>query len=67
MRHEAHRRRPDAVEESEPQMLNFPLWKRILVLGICLLGIVVALPNVFYGRVERANDARAARRRAARR
>ncbi len=41
-------------------MLNFPLWKRILILGLCALGIVIALPNAFYGRVERANDARAA-------
>jgi preprotein translocase subunit SecD len=41
-------------------MQNFPLWKRILILGICALGILVALPNAFYGRVERANDARAA-------
>lgn len=41
-------------------MLNFPAWKRILIFGICLLGIVIALPNAFYGRVERANDARAA-------
>jgi preprotein translocase subunit SecD len=41
-------------------MLNFPLWKKILILGICFLGILIALPNLFYGRVERANDARAA-------
>ena len=41
-------------------MQNFPLWKQILILGICAAGILVALPNVFYGRVERANDARAA-------
>ena len=41
-------------------MQNFPPWKRILILGICVVGILVALPNAFYGRVERANDARAA-------
>ena len=41
-------------------MLQMPLWKRVLVIGICLIGIVVALPNLFYARVERANDARAA-------
>ena len=41
-------------------MANFPLWKRILVLGICVLGIVILLPNFFYARVERANDAREA-------
>ena len=41
-------------------MLQFPFWKKALILGICLLGLVVAAPNLFYGRVERANDARAA-------
>lgn len=41
-------------------MLNFPSWQRWLVIGLCLIGVVLALPNVFYGRVERANDARAA-------
>jgi len=41
-------------------MLSFPLWKRLLVIGLCLLGIVVAFPNLFYSRVEQANDARAA-------
>ena len=41
-------------------MQNFPPWKRILILGLCVVGILVALPNAFYGRVERANDARAA-------
>jgi preprotein translocase subunit SecD len=39
-------------------MLNFPLWKRLLVIGICLAGILTAFPNLFYDRVERANDAR---------
>ena len=28
--------------------------------AICLLGLIIALPNLFYGRVERANDARLA-------
>ncbi|HRO13134.1 MAG TPA: protein translocase subunit SecD, partial [Amaricoccus sp.] len=41
-------------------MADQPLWKRVLILGICLIGIIVALPNAFYGRVESANDARAA-------
>lgn len=40
--------------------MHFPLWKKILILGICALGILIALPNLFYDRVERANDARAA-------
>jgi preprotein translocase subunit SecD len=41
-------------------MLNFPLWKKLLIIGVSVLGILIALPNAFYGRVERANDARAA-------
>jgi preprotein translocase subunit SecD len=41
-------------------MLNFPLWKRLLILAITLFGIVVAAPNILYSRVEQANDARAA-------
>jgi preprotein translocase subunit SecD len=39
-------------------MLHFPLWKRLLVIGIVLAGVVFAFPNLFYDRVERANDAR---------
>ena len=39
-------------------MMHYPLWKRLLVLAICLVGFVVVLPNLFYGRVEGANDAR---------
>src|SRR5690606_28913227 len=41
-------------------MLDFPLWKKLLIGLVCLLGVVVTLPNVFYNRVELANDARAA-------
>jgi preprotein translocase subunit SecD len=41
-------------------MLDFPLWKKLIVAGICLLGVIVAFPNLFYDRVEQANDARAA-------
>ena len=48
-------------------MANYPLWKRMLILGICLIGLLIALPNLFYGRVERANDARDGGRSAARR
>jgi preprotein translocase subunit SecD len=33
------------------------LWKRVLILLICGWGIVGAVPNLFYGRVERHNDA----------
>ncbi|MFO1142914.1 MAG: protein translocase subunit SecD [Amaricoccus sp.] len=46
-------------------MANYPVWKRILVIGICLLGLIVLLPNFFYARVEHANDARKAVERGA--
>ncbi|WP_128515912.1 protein translocase subunit SecD [Tabrizicola thermarum] len=36
------------------------LWKRVLILLICAWGIVGAVPNLFYSRVERHNDAVAA-------
>ena len=36
------------------------LWKRIVVWGICLLGVTLAAPNLFYARVEGHNDALAA-------
>ncbi|RPE71222.1 preprotein translocase subunit SecD [Pacificibacter maritimus] len=38
-------------------MLNFPLWKRIVIWGLVALGLYAALPNAFYGRVESHNDA----------
>ncbi|CAN5797051.1 protein translocase subunit SecD [soil metagenome] len=38
-------------------MLNFAPWKRLLVMGLCLIGLLVAFPNLFYDRVERSNDA----------
>ena len=41
-------------------MANYPLWKRLLVIGICVIGTIIMLPNAFYGRVETANDAREA-------
>ena len=28
-------------------MLQFPAWKRVLVVGICLAGMVLALPNLW--------------------
>jgi len=37
--------------------MPFSLWKRILIWGICLLAVIYALPNAFYPRVERHNDA----------
>ena len=38
-------------------MLNFPVWKRVLIVGLCVLGLAFALPNLFYARVEAHNDA----------
>lgn len=36
------------------------LWKRVLILLVCGWGILAALPNAFYARVEKHNDAVAA-------
>ena len=41
-------------------MLRIQTWKRALIWGLVVLGLLAALPNLFYSRVERANDARAA-------
>jgi preprotein translocase subunit SecD len=41
-------------------MTPTPLWKRLLILLICALGIAAAAPNLFYSAVERHNDAAAA-------
>jgi len=38
-------------------MLYFPLWKKVLIWGLCALGLFLASPNIFYDRVERSNDA----------
>jgi len=38
-------------------MLEFPLWKKMLIWGICLLGVWLAMPNMFYAKVETHNDA----------
>ena len=38
-------------------MLQIPLWKRIAILGICLLGVAFSFPNLFYNSVETHNDA----------
>jgi len=40
-------------------MLQFSMWKKTLILGICLLGFIFAIPNAFYTRVEKHNDAAA--------
>lgn len=39
-------------------MIFIPLWQRLLVAAAVLAALLLALPNAFYGRVERANDAR---------
>jgi preprotein translocase subunit SecD len=41
-------------------MQSMALWKRAFILLICAWGIVAAMPNFFYGQVERHNDAAAA-------
>ena len=38
-------------------MTNSHLWKRLFIWGICLWGVLFAVPNAFYPQVERHNDA----------
>ncbi len=38
-------------------MLQIPMWKRILIWGVCALALLFAMPNLFYDRVERHSDA----------
>jgi len=38
-------------------MLQIDLWKRIVIWGVVALGLLMALPNAFYTRVEGHNDA----------
>ena len=38
-------------------MLQIPLWKRFVILGLVALGLWFAMPNAFYSRVEVHNDA----------
>ncbi|MDF1668702.1 MAG: protein translocase subunit SecD [Roseovarius sp.] len=40
-------------------MLQIDLWKRVVIWGFVALGLLLALPNGFYGNVERHNDAAA--------
>jgi preprotein translocase subunit SecD len=37
--------------------MQSPLWKTILIWGICAVGLLYALPNLFYTQVEQHNDA----------
>ena len=41
-------------------MLQIDLWKRVLIWLVCVAGLLLALPNAYYTRVEQANDAVAA-------
>ncbi|MEM8849737.1 MAG: protein translocase subunit SecD [Pseudomonadota bacterium] len=38
-------------------MLQIALWKRLLIVLTCAFGLLLAMPNLFYGTVERYNDA----------
>ncbi len=38
-------------------MLQIPLWNRLLIVAVLLAGLAFAMPNFFYGTVERHNDA----------
>lgn len=38
-------------------MLHFPLWKRVVIWGLVACGLLFAMPNAFYSRVETHNDA----------
>ncbi len=40
-------------------MLFFETWKKALVIGLCLLGLLLAAPNLFYERADEAARARA--------
>ena len=38
-------------------MLQIQIWKRVLIYGLVIAGLLFALPNAFYSRVESFNDA----------
>ena len=35
--------------------MQIPFWKRVIILGLCALGVFMAMPNLFYSRVESHN------------
>jgi preprotein translocase subunit SecD len=37
--------------------MQTPLWKRLLIWGVVAFGLIYAMPNLFFSRVERHNDA----------
>lgn len=38
-------------------MLHAPLWKKVLVWAVVAMGLLLAMPNLFYAQVEMRNDA----------
>ncbi|GMG82256.1 protein translocase subunit SecDF [Paralimibaculum aggregatum] len=40
-------------------MLQFPIWKTLLVIGACLAGLIFSAPNLFYETADEAGRARA--------
>ena len=40
-------------------MLDIPLWRRMMIWVVVLVGLLLATPNLFYPRVEASNDAEA--------
>ncbi len=40
-------------------MLQFSITKKLLIWGVCAIGILMAVPNMFYTTVEQSNDAEA--------
>ncbi len=41
-------------------MLQIDLWKRVVIWAVCAIGLLLAVPNAFYSKVEQHNDALAA-------
>ena len=39
-------------------MLQIAIWKRLIIWVLCIGGLILALPNAFYSRVETFNDAK---------
>ncbi|TMV82865.1 protein translocase subunit SecD, partial [Thioclava sp. BHET1] len=35
--------------------MQIPVWKRVIIIGLCVLGVILAIPNLFYNRVETHN------------
>ena len=35
--------------------MQFPVWQRVIIIGLCVLGVLLAIPNLFYTRVETHN------------